>query len=170
MDVRWLRHDELTAWVRLAAVVELLPGVLDGQLRRDAGLMHYEYFVLAMLSEAPGRMLSMTSLAARTNATTARLSHVARRLQDRGLIDRFPCPQDARVTNVRLTAAGWDTVRQAAPGHVTTVRSSVIDGLTAQEVRQLARIAESILTRLDPGGSMSIASYLADREARRTAT
>jgi hypothetical protein len=36
------------------AVLELLPGVLDSQLRRDAALTHFEYYVLAMLSEAPG--------------------------------------------------------------------------------------------------------------------
>jgi hypothetical protein len=34
--------------VRLAAVLKLLPGVLDSQLRRDAGLTHFEYYVLAM--------------------------------------------------------------------------------------------------------------------------
>ena len=39
----------MTAWVRLAAVLELLPGVLDSQLRRDAELTHYEYYVMAML-------------------------------------------------------------------------------------------------------------------------
>ena len=55
MENRWLTDDERVAWVRLAAVVELLPGVLDSQLRRDADLSHFEYFVLAMLSEAPGR-------------------------------------------------------------------------------------------------------------------
>jgi hypothetical protein len=42
------------AWVPLVAVLELLPGVLDSQLRRDAALTHFEYYVLAMLSEAPG--------------------------------------------------------------------------------------------------------------------
>ena len=55
MEKRWLTDDERVAWVRLAAVLELLPGVLDTQLRRDADLSHFEYFVLAMLSEAPGR-------------------------------------------------------------------------------------------------------------------
>ena len=50
---RWLSDRELAAWVRLAGLVELLPGVLDSQLQRDAGLSHFEYYVLAMLSEAP---------------------------------------------------------------------------------------------------------------------
>ena len=79
--------------MRLIAVVELLPGVLDSQLRRDADLTHFEYFVLAMLSEAPERTLRMTALAARTNATLPRLSHVVRRLEERGLVERFPCPR-----------------------------------------------------------------------------
>src|SRR3546814_11388854 len=48
---RWLTADERTAWVRLLAVTELLPGVLDSQLRRDAQWTPFEYFVLALLSE-----------------------------------------------------------------------------------------------------------------------
>jgi hypothetical protein len=45
MDTRWLDEDERAAWLRLIAVVELLPGVLDAQLRADSGLTHFEYFV-----------------------------------------------------------------------------------------------------------------------------
>ena len=93
----WLDEAEREAWLRLVAVVELLPGVLDAQLRAEAGLTHFEYFVLAMLSEAPERTLRMTALAQRTNATLPRLSHVVIRLEDRGLVDRFPCPEDGRI-------------------------------------------------------------------------
>ena len=150
MDVRWLDDDERIAWVRLAAVLELLPGVLDSQLRRDAQLTHFEYFVLAMLSEAPDSTLRMTALAAQTNATLPRLSHVVRRLEERGLVERFPCPEDARATNARLTPAGWDKVRATAPGHVATVRESVIDALTPEQVEQLAAIGDAILDRIDP--------------------
>lgn len=152
MTTRWLTDDERVAWVRLAAVMELLPGVLDSQLRRDAGLSHFEYFVLAMLSEAPERTLRMTSLAARTNATLPRLSHVVRRLESRGLVRRFPCPEDGRATNARLTEAGWTTVVDAAPGHVETVRSQVLDALDDAQVQQLAEITEAILGRIDPDG------------------
>jgi DNA-binding MarR family transcriptional regulator len=152
VETRWLTDDERVAWVRLAAVLELLPGVLDSQLRRDAELSHFEYFVLAMLSEAPERTLRMTALASRTNATLPRLSHVVRRLEDRGLVRRFPCPQDGRATNARLTEAGWDKVRDSAPGHVAHVRSQVIDALDDAQVRQLAEIAEAILSRIDPEG------------------
>jgi DNA-binding MarR family transcriptional regulator len=159
----WLSENELAAWVRLVAVVELLPGVLDTQLRRDNQLMHFEYYVLAMLSEAPESTLQMRELAARTNATLPRLSHVVRRLQDRGLVARSPCPQDRRATNASLTEAGWAAVRAAAPGHAATVREHVIGALAPEQVDQLREIATVILARLDPDGSLAPAYTRYDR-------
>ena len=151
---RWLDPEERAAWLRLAAVMELLPGALDAQLRRDAGLSHFDYFVLAMLSEAPDHTLRMTALAQRTSATLPRLSHVVQKLEGRGFVERFPCPEDRRATNARLTDRGWDLVVETAPGHVETVRHLVIDGLSATQVRQLARISDAMLARLDPEGRM----------------
>lgn len=155
MDTEWLDEEEMRAWVRLVALVELLPGVLEGQLRRDAGLTHFEYFVLAILSEAPERTLRMTSLAGRTNATLPRLSHVVRRLEERGLVERRPCPEDGRATNAQLTEQGWALVVETAPGHVANVRRHVIDALSPEQVRQLAAIAGAVLQRIDPDGAMA---------------
>jgi DNA-binding MarR family transcriptional regulator len=153
VDTRWLNQKQLAAWVRLAAVLELLPTALDSQLRRDAQLTHFDYYVLAMLSEAPGHTLRMTALAERTTATLARLSHVVQRLEARGLLERFPCPQDRRATNARLTEAGWHKVRDSAPGHAAAVRDTVIDAVSAEQVDQLAAICDAILSRLDPDRS-----------------
>ena len=108
-----------------------------------------------MLSEAPDRTLRMTGLAARTNATLARLSHVVSRLEGRGLVERAPCPEDRRATNARLTPAGWDVIVAAAPGHVATVRDAVIDVLSPEQVDHLGEIASAILTRVDPTGAMT---------------
>ena len=155
MATRWLDDDEIGAWVRLIAVVELLPGVLDSQLRRDSDLTHYEYFVLAMLSEAPDRTLRMSALAARTNATLPRLSHVVSRMELRGLVERRRCEDDRRASDVRLTATGWDAVVAAAPGHVETVRRHVVDPLSREQLAQLTAIADRILERLDPQGLMT---------------
>ena len=155
METQWLDDEQREIWVKLVAVVELLPGVLDSQLRRDAALTHFEYFVLAMLSEATDRTLRMTTLAQRTNATLPRLSHVVRRLEDRGLVDRLPCPEDGRATNAQLTKSGVAVVVAAAPGHVATVRHHVIDALTPSQMKQLRGITDALLTRLDPEGRMS---------------
>jgi DNA-binding MarR family transcriptional regulator len=165
VDTKWLTKDELAAWVRLAALLELLPGVLDSQLRRDAALTNFEYYVLAMLSEAPSRTLRMTALAAQTNATLPRLSHVVRRLEERGLVERFPCPEDGRATNARLTSAGWRKIRETAPGHVANVRQHVIDALTAEQIGQLTEITEAVLRRLDPSGTMTAMYHRHDEPA-----
>lgn len=150
MSTRWLDDEERAAWLGLIAVSELLPSVLDSQLRRDSGITHFEYFVLAVLSESPERTLRMTELGRMTNATLPRLSHVVRRLEARLLVERFPCPEDGRATNARLTPAGWDLVVAAAPGHVSTVRERVLEHLTRQQVAQLAEISQALLGGLDP--------------------
>lgn len=150
-----MTKDELATWVRVVAVLELLPNVLDSQLRRDSGLTNFDYYVLAMLSEADERTLRMTELAAQTNAALPRLSHVVRRLEERGLVERLPCPEDRRATNARLTDAGVAAVESAAPGHVANVRQHVLDALTAAQVAQLGEIADALLGRLDPTGGMT---------------
>ncbi|HWM74168.1 MAG TPA: MarR family transcriptional regulator [Nocardioides sp.] len=165
MDTKWLTNEELGAWVRIVAVLELLPGVLDSQLRRDADLTSFEYYVLAMLSEAPDRTLRMTALAAQTNATLPRLSHVVRRLDSRGLVERFPCPEDGRATNARLTSAGRQKVQETAPSHVANVRQHVIDALTPEQLGQLTAITDAVLQRLDPTGTMTAMYTRHDRPA-----
>ncbi|GAA3634462.1 MarR family winged helix-turn-helix transcriptional regulator [Microlunatus ginsengisoli] len=146
----WLDDTERLAWVRFAAVLELLPRALDAQLERDEQLTHYDYYCLAMLSEAPARTLRMTVLASMTNATLPRLSRVMNRLEDAGYVRREPCASDRRATNVVLTETGWDKVVRAAPGHVRTVRKLAIDTLTAEQVEQLSTISARMLTVLDP--------------------
>lgn len=155
IDPRWLSSEELEAWVRFVAVIQLLPPALDAQLQRDADLTHFEYFTLAMLSEAPNRTLRMTALAARTNATLARLSRVISNLESYGFAQRMTSPEDRRATNVSLTEGGWQKVVASAPGHVNLVRSIVIDPLTAKEVAQLSAISAKFLDKLDPEGKMA---------------
>lgn len=146
----WLTPPQLRAWMRFVAVVELLPGVLDSQLQRDAQLSHFEYLALAMLSEAPDHTLRMTALAEKTNSTLPRLSHVVTRLEKRGFIERTPCPEDRRATNARLSEAGFEKVVATAPGHVRAVRENVIDVLSDEQVAQLDAISEAMLRSLDP--------------------
>ncbi|MGJ9374206.1 MarR family winged helix-turn-helix transcriptional regulator [Nesterenkonia sp. CF4.4] len=153
-ETNWLSEDEHVAWVRFTAVLELLPSALDLQLGADEGLTHFDYFTLAMLSEAPGRVLRTSALAARTNATLPRLSRVVSRLEAAGFVERAPCPDDRRATNVSLTEAGWKKVVHAAPGHLEVVRRLVIDQLTPEQVQQLSAISGAMLQQLDPEGRM----------------
>jgi len=146
----WLDDTQEVAWVRFAAVLELLPRALDAQLERDEQLTHFDYYSLAMLSEAPERTLRMTALASMTNATLPRLSRVMNRLSDAGYVRREPCPGDRRATNVVLTDAGWAKVVQSAPGHIRNVRRLVVDALSDEQLDQLSAISARLLTVLDP--------------------
>ena len=149
-DVRWLSDEERQGWLALTSVLIRLPTALDAQLRRDAGISHFEYAVMAGLSEAPDRSLRMSDLAVLSEGSLSRLSQVVSRLERRRWVRRRPDPADGRYTLATLTAAGWRKVVQTAPGHVETVRSLVFDPLTPSQVRQLTRIGRRIMHAVDP--------------------
>jgi DNA-binding MarR family transcriptional regulator len=149
---RWLSEEEQVAWLALAELVIKLPAALDQQLQRDAGLSHFEYMVLAALSEAPTRSLRMSDLAMFANGSLSRLSHVVKRLEQKGWVRREACPSDGRYTNALLTEEGYAKVASTAPGHVERVRDLVVDALTPEQLGQLRAIGEAILRRADPGG------------------
>jgi len=152
VEPRWLDTEERAAWLSLMSLLIKLPAALDAQLQRDAGLSHFEYTVLAGLSEAPGGSLRMSVLAALADGSLPRLSQVIARLERRDLVRRTPDPDDGRYTLAVLTDAGRDAVTAAAPGHVETVRNLVFDPLTKAKTRQLRDICLRVLRAVDPGG------------------
>ncbi|WP_218617286.1 MarR family winged helix-turn-helix transcriptional regulator [Cryptosporangium aurantiacum] len=148
----WLDPDQQRTWLRLAGLLIKLPAALDAQLQREAGLSHFDYMVLSRLSEAPNRTLRMSQLAELANGSLSRLSHVVKRLEQRGWVRRQPCPEDGRATNAVLTEDGWDKVVQTAPGHVATVRSLVVDPLDPAQLAQFGDLVGTLLAQVDPAG------------------
>ncbi|WP_205324111.1 MarR family winged helix-turn-helix transcriptional regulator [Glycomyces sp. YM15] len=147
-EAPWLDESEMATWLAFIGVVMRLPGTLEVQLRRDADLNHFEYSVLVFLEHAEGGTLRMSDLAFLCNGSLSRLSHVARRLENDGLIERFACPDDGRSTLARLTDAGRERLVKAAPGHVRLVRELVFDELDPDEMRQMGEFAKRILARI----------------------
>lgn len=62
-----------------------------------------------------------------TLITKGTLSGVVARLQSRGLVERFPHPQDGQSEMLRLTAAGNDLFEQVFPAHVTHCQQAFQD-------------------------------------------
>ncbi len=154
----WLSDEQQAAWRPLVALLLRLPAALDAELQRDAGINHFDYLVLSGLSEAPGRTLRMSELAAMANSSLSRLSHVVTRLEARGWVRREPCPGDGRFINAVLTEDGWQKVLATAPGHVAAVRELLVDTLTPEEFAQLGTISAKVLaaqgiTVVIPNGS-----------------
>lgn len=149
-EPRWLTAEERRAWRALVTVVIRLDAALDAQMRRDAGISHFEYSVLAALSDAPGHTLRLSDLAALAEGSLSRLSQVVDRLERRGWVHRAPDPGNGRYTLAILTEDGLDKVDAAAPGHVREVRRLVFDPLTRAQVRQLTSIGHRIVRAIDP--------------------
>lgn len=150
----WLSPDERRAWLALYALATRLNPTLDAELFKRSRITLFDYHVLAMTSEAPNRNLPMSELAARSNASLSRLSHVVKKLEGRGWMERSPSPDDARVTTASLTDEGMAALEQLAPDHVRSVRNLVFDGLDARDVADLERIGRRILSRIEPGNSI----------------
>ena len=152
-DVPWLSAEERVAWMALSAVIIKLPGVLDTQLQRDARLSFFEFMIMAVLSEKEGRSEQMSEIAAATNASLSRLSHAVSRLERAGWIERERLPGAGRRTRAVLTAAGYDAVVAAAPGHVRRVRELVVDVVDPDGLAALRRVCEQVLAQIDPDRS-----------------
>ena len=148
-EVPWLDSEEQEVWLSLIGVLIRLPSALDAQLRRDAGLSHFEYQILAALSMTDTRTMRMSDMAEFTESSLSRLSHACRRLESQGWLTRYPDPADGRVTLAHLTDAGYAKVVDAAPGHVRMVRSLVFDPLPKQQVKQLGQVLARIQPRID---------------------
>src|SRR5436190_19460213 len=102
-DARWLSTEQERAWRSIASLVHRLRWALECQLERDADLSFIEYYTLARLSEDPDHRLRMSKLAAVTNASLSRLSHLIKRLESWGYVRREPDRTDGRYTIAILT-------------------------------------------------------------------
>jgi len=144
-EPRWLTADELETWKTLQLMMALLTGALGEQLQRDSNLSFLEYYVLAGLSDQPDHTMRLSQLAILANSELSRLSHLMRRLENRGLVRREPDPEDGRFTNAILTPEGYAELVKAAPGHVDTVRRLVFDALSDDELDSFAHAIDKLL-------------------------
>ena len=145
----WLNEEEQRAWRGVVQLFMRLPAAIDSNLQRTAGITQFEYAVLALLSESDHRTLQLSELAAGTNASLSRLSHVVSRLESRGWVTRQVCPDDGRATQAVLTASGLAKIVETAPDHIRVVRELVIDAMTPTQLRQLGAAGEKIGQRID---------------------
>jgi DNA-binding MarR family transcriptional regulator len=152
---RWLTDDELASWLPLAGVMLRLGPTLDSQLQRDSDLTHFDYLCLAMLSEEEEWTTTMSNLAARTNSSLSRLSHVISKLEKREWVERTRSETSGRVKMVTMTDKGYAVLVEAAPSHVEFVHSLIYDGLSKEDVEGLRRVMTHVLQRIDASGLKS---------------
>ncbi len=147
-STHWLTAPQERAWRRYRRMRTLLDLQIARDLSRDSGLSEADYDVLSTLSEKPEGRWRARDLAAQLLWSTSRLAHHVGRMEQRGLVARQPCADDARGALIILTEQGQAALRQAAPPHVASVRRHMIDLLTADEVAALDALAGKVITHL----------------------
>ena len=148
MADKWLSESEQRAWRGFNAAGQMLATQIERDLVAAAKLSMADYAVLVNLSEVDDRRLRATELADRMSWSRSRLSHQVGRMEARGLVKRENCGDDARGSFVVLTSQGFDTIRDAAPDHVTSVRLHLLNYLTNEQVESLGEIMTAILDHL----------------------
>lgn len=152
--------DELVeAWARERADLDLAPVAVFSRIsrlarhldlaRREAftahGIESWEFDVLAALRRAgapyelsPGRLLRETLV------TSGTMTNRVDRLAARGLVERYPDPDDRRGVIVRLTAEGKQTVDGAFEALLDAEKSFLGD-LSDRDRDRLAELLRALL-------------------------
>ncbi|MEU1417180.1 MarR family transcriptional regulator [Streptomyces sp. NPDC049097] len=134
----------------LGRVMMALPRVVDADMARDARLALSEYTTLMHLSEAPGRHLRMSELAAACNLSLSGMTRVVNRLEKQGLIQRAKCDEDRRGWNAVLTDSGLERLEKAWPTHLASVRQHILDRLGDHDLARLTSALRHIATTSAP--------------------
>jgi DNA-binding MarR family transcriptional regulator len=153
MVTRWLSTEQQRAWRAFLLGSTLLMDRLDRDLREQHDLSLPEYEILVRLSESDDRALRMAELADSVKNSRSRITHTIARMERAGLVVRSQCPSDGRGVFAHLTDRGYATLVDAAPTHVESVRSALIDVVEPDALETIGRAFSAVAERLDTGES-----------------
>lgn len=147
-EVEWLTREQQRAWRTFLYTTTRLREDFSQALEQEPGidLSLDEYEILVRLSEYEGQRVRMSELAEHVVHSRSRLTHTVTRLEKRGLVTRERCLADGRGREAVLTAHGFALLEKAAPVHVESVRTSLIEGVGAANFLKLGEILSALLT------------------------
>jgi DNA-binding MarR family transcriptional regulator len=134
----------MPAFLALLRTHARLKDQLELDVRLHSGLTVARYDVLMHLDMAGGR-LRLSDLAHAVVLSPSGLSKLLDRMQDSGLVERQPDPDDARSTFAAITTHGRTAVRKTRPRHHAFLQHVFGDVLDDHDLADLTRI----LARLD---------------------
>jgi DNA-binding MarR family transcriptional regulator len=131
----------LQTFLVLMRLTQRLQRSLDNILD-EAGLTLPQFDVLANLGMSEG--ISQQELAARLLVTKGNVCGLLDRMEDAGLVERRPDPNDRRTNRLHVTPAGRNALQDAFPRHLGVVQGCM-SVLSPAEQKTLS----SLLTRLE---------------------
>jgi DNA-binding MarR family transcriptional regulator len=142
--------DRVAAWAALlrthAAVLPKLERALT-----PTGLPLTWYDVLLVVNAAPERRLRMSELGRQAVVSRERVSRVVTELEQHGLLERQPNPDDKRSSYAAITTEGRRRLRSAAPTYLAAVEKHFLSHLTDGEIRTLSKALGKLVAAEEPG-------------------
>jgi DNA-binding MarR family transcriptional regulator len=149
----WLRPDQQRAWRAYLVGTTLLMDRLDRELRERHSLSLPEYEILVRLSESEEGRLRMAVLADSVSHSRSRVTHTVARMEAVGLVNRDSCLSDGRGVEAVLTDQGRETIREAAPTHVSAVRRLLVDLVDDEDLEAVGRVFDAVADTLLDGAN-----------------
>ena len=139
---------ELASWRSMLDTTTALRRQLQHVITDASGLSEQDFLVLLALIEAKGKPLRASDLADQIGWDRSRLSHHLSRMETRELITRETCKIDSRGTELRITEAGRNLMREATGPHFAALKELFANTLNPDEIDQLAKITSKLTARL----------------------
>src|SRR5438034_1878717 len=140
-----LSEVERGAWVGFLRAHHVLVAELDDELRDRHGLPLTSFDVLAQLDIAPGRQLRMSELADAVLLSRSGLTRLVERLENKGLLERRECSEDARGAYAVLTDDGRTLLAAARKTHLAGVRTRFLERFDREELQSLGDLWQRVL-------------------------
>jgi DNA-binding MarR family transcriptional regulator len=107
-----------------------------------------DFEVLALLRRNEPDLLTPVEVAKKLLSSQSGMTGKLDRLEEQGLIQRIPDPEDRRAVRLRVTSSGRTLIDEAF-GSSLKVYESFLDELSLAEREQLATLLTKLLKRLD---------------------
>jgi DNA-binding MarR family transcriptional regulator len=111
----------LQAWLRFLRAHAAITRELSARLEAQHGLTLSDYDVLVQLYHAEGHAMRRVDIARQVLLTASGITRLLDGLERCGLVEKKPCPSDARVSYAVLTDAGLAKVEAARETHLADV-------------------------------------------------
>ncbi len=134
-----LNEKLLTAWLTLSSVVnnERIVSTIPYNEAHVCNLLYCQR------RDAPGEYLTATDLCARTRILKSQMNKVLTSLENKGMIERLPVPEDRRKAYTRLRE---DNLDQFEAVHARSI--ALVDHAVGQLGEETAKVALDLLTRI----------------------
>ena len=130
----------LRLWVALSRANAAVAAHSEADIARH-GLTGGEFGILELIYHKGPMFLS--DVQRRVLVSSGGVTYLVDRLEERGLLERRPCPSDRRARYAALTRKGRALLKQIFPAHAAAMAEAV-SGLTADE----QKLAQALLKKL----------------------